>query len=172
MLLRILRLLVVALLLFGCSRTPGALFDAMMDTDDYGEFQILAGQAMDLGADSIPIFLAVLSREVPPERRLSLVELGKDDLCLARLNDLAQKGIFSIHEIPVLLGRIKEPMVVNGTLIGTLVEAEILERITGLNREYDAQFVNSYTEADEPKRLRMLAAWRDWYDQKNWYTRQ
>jgi len=171
MLVHILRLFVVALLLLGCSRSPADLFDAMMDTDDYGEFQMLAGKAMDLGRDSIPIFLAVLSRDVPPERRLSLVEIGKDDLCLARLNDLAERGIFSIHEIPVLLRRIEQPFVVNGTLIGTRTEAEILKRITGLNDAYDEKFVKNYTEADEPRRQKMLAAWQGWYDQKNWYTR-
>lgn len=157
-----LRLVAVVALLAGCTRPPGELFDAMMSTDDNEQFRLLSGEAVDLGKDSIPIFLAILNRDVGPDRKLSVLEIGKDDVCLANLNELAKRGIFSIHEVPVLLREMEEEPLI---LKATLISAETLKLITGLDVGYSEQFVAKYNKADESKRQEMLAAWRNWYEQ-------
>ncbi|MEO3430527.1 hypothetical protein AAFN88_16835 [Pelagibius sp. CAU 1746] len=135
----------------------------MMATDNNEDFRFLSAQAMELGKDSIPIFLAILSREIPPERKLSVIELSKNGVCLARLNDLAKEGIYSIYEIPILLRHMEqEPF----DLHASLIPAETLRLITGLDVGYSEQFVAGFTKADEPKRKKMLSAWRNWYEEK------
>ena len=44
----------------------------------------------------------------------------------------------------------------------TLVPAETIRIITGLDVGYDEQFVHSYEEEDEPARQQMLDRWRRW----------
>jgi hypothetical protein len=78
-----------------------------------------------------------------------------------RLNDLAVKGVYTIHEIPVLLEQMDAKMV---NLEASLIPADTLQRITGLDLGYNSQFVDGFAEEDEPKRQAMLNTWRAWYD--------
>ncbi len=133
-----------------------------MATDNNEEFRLLSGQAMELGKDSVPIFLALLAREVPQDRKLSIIELSKDGVCLRRLNDLAKKGIYSIFVIPALLKHMEEPF----NLQASLEPAETLKLITGLDVGYNEQFVAGYTKDNESNRRQMLAVWRNWYEQR------
>jgi hypothetical protein len=160
---RVLRLITVAVLLVGCAPSPGDLFEKMMETNDNEEFRFLCADAVDLGKDSIPIFLAILSREIPEERRLSLIELTKTGRSIQGLSDLARQGIYSIHAIPILLRHMGEDLI---RLDISLGPAETLKLITGIDVGYNEQFVADYTEAEEPRRKEMLAAWRAWYEQE------
>ncbi len=147
----------------GCGRSSSELFDAMMEADDNEQIRFISAEIMDQGGDGIPILLAILSRDVPPDRRLSLIELSKDGAALTRLNDLAVKGVYTIHEIPVLLEYMDAKMV---NLQASLIPADTLQRITGLDVGYNSQFVSGFSKELEPKRQKMLSAWRAWYDDR------
>jgi hypothetical protein len=89
---RILGLLLLSLS-SGCGRSSGDLFDAMMKADDNEQIRFISAEIMDQGADGIPILLAILSRDVPPDRRLSLIELSKDGAALAPERSRGQRSL-------------------------------------------------------------------------------
>jgi hypothetical protein len=145
----------------GCERSEEELVGAMILTESSEEFRFLASEAVDLGDTSIPVFLAVLNRHV--EQPVNLTEHSKISICLKHLRDLARQGIYSIQEVPALLHVLEEQLVY---VPNSLVAAELLQMITGLDVGYDEEFLKNYTVAAEPERLRMLAKWRDWYNKE------
>ena len=159
--LRVLRLVIFSAFLVACERSPEELAGAMIMTDDNEEFRFLAAEAIDLGEKSIPIFLAVLNRHV--ENTGNLTEWSKTNISVEYLRDLARQGIYSTEEVPTLL------YVIEGQQIhirDTLMTAETLQIITGLDVGYHEEFAKRYTGDDEPERLRKIAAWRDWYNKQ------
>ena len=133
----------------------------MIMTDDNEEFRFLAREAIDLRERSILIFLAILNRHV--ENTGNLTEWSKTNISVTYLRDLARQGIYSIEEVPTLLYVIEELQI---NIRDTVITAETLQIITGLDVGYDEEFAKRYTGDDEPERLRKIAAWRDWYNKE------
>ena len=147
----------LTLVLWACQPQPDELVKKMIATDDMQQFNLLAGKARSLGRDSIPIFSKVLDQSF--ENRFSLLSYGKVGTCLTQLHELAKEGIYSIDEVPVLVKAMRNQI----EITGTLVTAEILTIITGLNVGYSEQYVKEYRPADEPERQAMIDAWEQWY---------
>jgi hypothetical protein len=133
----------------------------MILTESIEEFVFRAEETSTLGDKAIPIYLAVLSRHI--EILGSPLEMDKSYWCVFHLHELARKGIYSVDEIPILL---REFQIWPAHDKSLLLAAETLQIITGLDVGYNQQFINNYTDADEPKRLQMLAKWRDWYNKE------
>lgn len=148
-------------LLGGCKRSPEELVGSMILTENIEEFVFRAEEASTLGDKAIPIYLAVLNRHV--EIRGSPLEMDKSYWCEFHLHELARKGIYSVDEIPVLLRQLQ---IWPAFYKSNLLAAATLRIITGLDVGYNEQFIDNYTDADEPKRLQMLAKWRDWYNKE------
>lgn len=146
----------LAIGLLACTQSPEELSASLKQTTNVEQAAHIAAKVRGLGADGIPTFLAVLNREVT--NRFSLLEYGKDNICLMHLRDLARQGIHDPAEVPVLL-RVMDRQIAIGD---TLVPAQTIRIITGLDVGYDEQFVHSYEEEDEPARQQMLDRWRRW----------
>jgi hypothetical protein len=145
-------------MLGGCERSPEELVGSMILTDNIEEFVFRAEEASALGKKAIPVYLAVLNRHI--DNPGSPLEIDKSYWCAFHLRELARAGIHSVDEVPILLRQF-QIWPVSYKL--TQLSAETLKIITGLDVGYDEQFIESYTEADETKRAKMLAKWRDWY---------
>lgn len=146
----------LAIGLLACTQSPEELSASLKQTTNYEQAAHIAARVRRLDADGIPIFLAVLNRDVT--NRFSVLEYGKDNICLMHLRDLAREGIHDPAEVPVLLRVMERQMAIGDTL----VPAETIRIITGLDVGYDEQFVHSYQEENEPARQQMLDRWRRW----------
>jgi hypothetical protein len=60
--------------------------------------------------------------------------------------------------VPTLIRALEE----QPAMADTLLTAETLRMITGLDVGYDADFVSTYTSDDEGKRREMIAKWKGW----------
>ena len=145
--------LLAALLLTACE--PVTL-DDLRQADDYEEFNRLAWRHSREGAEAIPALLILMEESV--ETRYSLLSYGKLNTCLGILHKLAQDGVHTPESVPVLLHVIEEQIVISDTLI----TAEILTIITGIDPGWDEDFVNSYTLEDHPQVLEKIEQWRQW----------
>jgi hypothetical protein len=155
----------VLLMTGSCNPSPERLVGHMILTENIEDFAILAHETSTRGDEAIPIFLAVLNRHVYVTG--SPLELDKTYWCLVHLRDLARQGIYNRDEVPTLI-RVTEDW--HGIFEYSVIPAETLKLITGVDVGYDEAFVERYTEADEPERQQMIAAWRDWYvAEAGWY---
>lgn len=144
----------LAIGLFACTESPEDLSQSLKQTTNYEQAAHIAARVRRLDADGIPIFLAVLNRDVA--NRFSVLEYGKDNVCLMHLREMARQGIHDPAEVPVLLRVMDRQMAIGDTI----VPAETIRIITGLDVGYDERFVHSYEEKDEPARQQMLERWR------------
>jgi hypothetical protein len=147
---------VLAIGLLACTESREDLSESLKQTTDVEQSAHISAKVRRLDADGIPIFLAVLNRDVTD--RFSLLESAKDNVCLKHLRDLARQGIHDPAEVPVLL-RVMDRQI---AIADTIVPAETIRIITGLDVGYDEQFIAGYEEADEPARQQMLDRWRRW----------
>ncbi len=151
-------LVAIAIFLAGCERRPDVILGHMLQAEGLDDFQRYAGQARALEEDGIPLFLTVIEASLATP--YSVFSYGKTNTCLNHLHDLASEGIYTVEEVPTLLRTINEQI----AIMDTLVTAEILEMITGIDVGYDEEFVSSYTPSDEAKRERMISDWHRWYE--------
>jgi hypothetical protein len=147
----------LAIGLLACTESREDLSESLKQATDVEQAAHVSAKVRRLDADGIPIFLAVLNRDV--NNRFSLLELAKDNICLKHLRDLARQGIHDAAEVPVLLRVLDRQIAIDGTI----VPAETIRIITGLDVGYDEQFIASYDEEDEPARRQMLDRWREWH---------
>lgn len=129
-----------------CSR---ALLEAETIEDAIG----IAKQCEKLEAKSLPIFVKTLDVLITED--LLVLNYGKIDVCLYSLSRLAGRGISSKEEAVFLLKFIQKQRLITDTLL----TAEILKQITGVDVGYDKEFVEHYTKKDESKRKQMLREW-------------
>jgi hypothetical protein len=146
----------LAVALLACTGSQEDLSASLEQATDVEQAAQVAAKVRRLEADGIPIFLAVLDRDV--HDRFSLIERAKDNVCLKHLRDLARQGIHDPAEVPVLL-RVMDRQI---AIADTIVPAETIRIITGLDVGYDEQFIDSYDEEDETARQQMLDRWRRW----------
>ncbi len=130
----------------------------MLQAENLEEFNRYAERARALEQDGIPLLLAVLEDSLTT--RYSLLSYGKTNTCLMHLHELASEGIYTVEEVPTLLRVINEQI----AIMDTLVTAEILEMITGVDVGYDEEFATSYAPSDNAKRERMITDWERWYE--------
>jgi hypothetical protein len=150
----------LAIGLLACTESREDLTASLKQTTDVEQAAHISAKVRRLEADGIPIFLAVLSRDVSD--RFSLLERAKDNVCLEHLRDLARQGIHDAAEVPILLRVMDRQIAIDDTI----VPAETIRIITGLDVGYDEKFIDRYEEQDEPARQQMLDRWRRWTAQK------
>ena len=146
----------LAIGLLACTESRDHLTGSLKQATDVEQAAQISAKVRRLEADGIPIFLAVLNRDVSD--RFSLLGRAKDNVCLKHLSELARQGIHDAAEVPVLLRVMDRQMAIDDTI----VPAETIRIITGLDGGYDEQFIDSYEEDDEPARQQMLDRWRRW----------
>ena len=146
----------LAIGLLACTESREDLSESLKQATDVEQAAHVSAKVRRLEADGIPIFLAVLNRDL--NDRFSLLERAKDNVCLKHLRDLARQGIHDAAEVPDLLRVMDRQIAIDDTI----VPAETIRIITGLDVGYDQQFIGSYDEEDEPARQQMLDRWRRW----------
>ncbi len=145
--------IIATLLLAACE--PVTLED-LRQADDYEQFNRLAWRLSRQGEEAIPTLLIVMEQSL--ETKYSLLSYGKLNTCLVILHELATDGVYTLESVPVLVHVIEEQIVISDTLI----TAEILTIITGIDPGWDEEFVESYTLEDYPQVLEKIEQWREW----------
>lgn len=128
----------------------------LMRADDIEEFNRYASIASMRSAKAIPMFVEVLDDSL--KSRYSVLSYGKVNSSISHLHALAAKGTTDIRSVPMLIRALEEQPAIGDTL----VTADTLRIITGLDVGYDADFVSTYTSDDEGKRREMIAKWKAW----------
>ena len=108
------------------------------------------------GEEAIPILLTIMEESL--ETKYSLLSYGKLNTCLGILRDMAEDGVYTQESVPVLLHVIEEQIVISDTLI----TAELLTIITGIDPGWDEAFVEGYTAEDLPLWEEKIDQWREW----------
>ncbi len=108
------------------------------------------------GEEAIPILLTIMEESL--ETKYSLLSYGKLNTCLGILRDMAEDGVYTQESVPVLLHVIEEQIVISDTLI----TAELLTIITGIDPGWDEAFVEGYTAEDLPLWQEKIEQWREW----------
>lgn len=128
----------------------------LIRADDIEEFNGYASIASMRGAKAIPMFVEVLDDSL--KSRYRVLSYGKVNSSIFHLHALAAKGATDIRSVPILLRALEEQPAIEDSLM----TADTLRMITGLDVGYDAEFVSSYTSDDEGKRREMIAKWKAW----------
>jgi hypothetical protein len=144
------------LLATACQQTH-VTSDDLIKARDIEEFNRHAAAVTALGADGIPLLIAVLEKSL--ESKSDVLSYGKLNSSIFHLHDLASRGTYDVDSVPVLIRVIDEQIAMGDTLS----TADTLRLITGLDVGYDARFVSEYTEEDEERRREMIEKWAAWY---------
>ena len=121
------------------------------------QFNRHAMHVKEQGVDGIPLLLAVIDESLKTKH--NVFSYGKLNTVITHLRDLAANGIYTTESVPVLIRAVEEQVAITDTL----VTAETLQIITGVDAGYDAAFVSSYKVEDEERREEMISQWRQWY---------
>jgi hypothetical protein len=128
----------------------------LIRADDIEEFNRYASIARMRSAKAIPMFVEVLDDSL--RSKYNVFSYGKVNSSIYHLHALAAKGTTDIRSVPMLIRALEEQPAIEDTL----VTADTLRMITGLDVGYDADFVSTYTNDDEAKRREMVAKWKAW----------
>lgn len=140
-----------------CSPQRAVTLDDLLGAEDMEQFNKYAAQAKSQGINGIPLLLAMIDDSLKTKH--SVFSYGKLNTSITHLHDLAADGISTMESVPILIRAIEEQV----TIEDTLVTAETLQMITGVDVGYDADFVSSYEVEDEERREEMISLWRQWY---------
>ena len=151
---RIAILLSTLLVLTSCGQTSEEIRDEFLATDSFDQMQASAQEIRTLGSQGVPIFLEAISNEI--ETQYSLKSYGRINVSLKNLHALAKEGVCDKTAAPVLFKLLEKQL----DMSASLITAETLEIITGVNVGYNEEYIRSYTSEDEPKRKEMIARWR------------
>lgn len=144
-----------------CSPQRTVSLDDLLGAEDMEQFNRYSAQVKEQGVDGIPLLLAVIDDSL--ETKHNVFSYGKLNTAITHLRDLAADGIYTVESVPVLIRAVEEQVAITDTL----VTAETLQMITGVDAGYDAAFVSSYKVEDEERREEMIATWRRWYAAKS-----
>lgn len=142
------------LLLAACSDTPDEIKSRFLMAEALDEIQASAVKVRGLGAQGIPIFLEVISSNLSSQDRLE--SYAKLTICINQLHELAKEGVYTKEEIPVLFSVLENQR----SIADSLVTANVIEMITGIDGEYDESFVRSYTPDNEKRRKQIISSWK------------
>lgn len=147
---------VAALLLLSvaCSDSAQKITEEFLATSSTDEMHVLARKARSLGKEGIPILLRVIS--VSMENQLRLDNYARLNISLRNLYDMAVDEIYTKDEVYFLVEVLSKQRVLDDTI----VTAEIIKLITGVDVGYKEEFIKSYTPEDEQKRIEMISKWR------------
>jgi hypothetical protein len=140
-----------------CNLQRAVTLDDLLGAEDMEQFNRYAAQAKSQGLDGIPLLLAVVDDSL--ETKHEVFSYGKLNTSIMHLHDLAAGGVYTLESVPILIRTIEEQVAIEDTL----VTAETLQMITGVDAGYDAGFVSSYRVEDEERREEMISQWRQWY---------
>lgn len=132
--------------------------DELLRAKNMEEFNLMAARVESMGADGIPLLLAVIDDSL--ETKYSLFSYGKVNSSLRLLRDLAADDVYTMDSVPALIRTIDQQIYIGDTLATT----EILQTITGVGFDYDSDFVSSYEVEDEDRRQELISVWRLWYE--------
>jgi hypothetical protein len=142
------------LLCFACDESQQEIKKQLLTSSNAEESTIYAKKVRELGVHGIPIFNEVISSSI--EKQDNLTNYAKLMVSIKHLHEMAKEGIYSKESVPVLLNVIEKQRFIADSLI----TAEIITIITGLDVGYNLNFVKTYTPSDEPRRKEMILKWR------------
>ena len=137
-----------------CSDSKQEIENRLLASTDAEESAEYARKAREMGPEGIHIFNEVISSSIVKQDNLNYY--AKLMLSLNNLHAMALEGVYSDESIPILLNVLERQR----SITDSLITAEILEIITGMDVGYDLEFVNSYTPSDESKRQEMIFKWK------------
>jgi len=140
-----------------CDSQQAVTLDDLLGAEDMEQFNKRAAQARSQGRNGISLLLAVIDDSL--ETKYDVFSYGKLNASITHLRDLAADGIYTTESVPTLIRAIEEQVAITDTL----VTAETLQKITGIDAGYDADFVSGYEVEDEERREEMISQWRQWY---------
>jgi hypothetical protein len=144
----------VCLFCSACSASEQEIRQRLLTSSDAEESAIYAKKVRELGLQGIPIFNEVISSSIDNQDNLD--SYAKLMLSLKQLHGMAMEGVYSESSVPVLLDVLEKQR----SIADSLIAAEVVKIITGLDVGYDLNFVKAYTPSEEPKRKKMILAWR------------
>jgi len=147
----------LACMLVGCLPQRTVTLEELLQAEDMEEFNKYAIRAKSQGIDGIPLLLAIIDDSL--ESKYSVFSYGKLNTSIMHLHDLAADNVHTVESVPVLIRAIDEQIAITDTL----VSADTLRMITGVNVGYDSDFVSTYKVDDEDQRQEMISAWSRWY---------
>jgi hypothetical protein len=139
---------------FACSDSKNEIKKGLIGSTNADRYLIYANKARKLGLEGVHIFNEAISSNI--QNQDSLANYSKLMISLKYLRGMAEEGIYSIDSIPILLEVIENQR----SIADSLITAEIIKIITGIDVGYDFDFVNSYTPSHEPMRKDMILKWR------------
>jgi hypothetical protein len=142
-----------------CGSRTDVTVEDLVQAEDLEEFNMYASAVKSLGADGIPIFARVIDDSL--DSKYDVLSYGKLNSSIFHLHDLASRGTFDLNSVPILIRAIEEQIAIEDTV----VTADTLRIITGVDVGYDADFVSNYTPEDEGERRAMIAQWSEWYSE-------
>ena len=141
-----------------CNSSREVTLDDLLAAEDMEQFNKFAAQAKSKGRDGIPLLLAVIDDSLKTKHEV--FSYGKLNSSVLHLHDLAVDGVYTVESVPILIRAIEEQIAITDTL----VTADTLQMISGVDVGYDAEFVGGYRVEDEERREEMISQWRQWYD--------
>lgn len=145
--------LIVCILLASCGDERDMYRQMFLNAKTVEDAKIESFKVKKLGADGIRIFNDSLRENLACQD--SLICYGKLLIGLDRLNELAHEGVYSTDSLPVLLKVIKAQR----SIVDSLVTADTIRIITGVDVGYNKKFVAEYKTKDEDARMKMIAMW-------------
>ena len=152
--------LLFCLICSSCSSSKEEIIQDILLSSNPDKTNVYANKARDLGVDGIIIFLTVISKSL--DMQADVTTYGRLTICYRNLNEMAKEGIYTEESVPVLFNVLEKQI----SIVESLITAETLEIITGIEVGYDKNFVNHYTSSDEPKRKMMIKEWKKRWEEK------
>lgn len=137
-----------------CMDSKQKIQDRLLNSSNFDKSIIYANKAHELGIEGIPIFLKVISASINDQ--YNVATYGKLMLCVNHLHEMAKKGIRSEESVPILFNLLENQI----SITDSLITAETLEIITGIEVGYDQNFIETYNTSDEPRRKEMISKWK------------
>jgi hypothetical protein len=156
--LRIGILLAFYLLLVSCDDIKTQSREKYLSAETIEDAQIEAEKVRELGAEGIPIFLEAIEKHIDSQD--SLLSYGILLLSIKQLDILARNDVYSKKSVPVLVRVLKTQK----SITDSLITANIIRIITGLDVGYNESFVKDYKSLDEIKRLNMISKWENYVE--------
>lgn len=147
----------VCCLVVACNSGRAVTLNDLLAAEDMEQFNRYAAHAKSQGLDGIPLLLAVIDDSL--KTKYEVLSYGKLNTSILHLRDLAADGVYTVESVPILIRAIEEQI----AIADTLVTANTLQIISGVDVGYDADFVSSYRVENEEQREEMISQWREWY---------
>lgn len=142
-------------------QAPSWSHQKIQPEDDIEVTRIKMAAIAKKGEEGIPEILEVL--ELHMKTPYSVKSYGVIYSCIKHLSNLVDKGIYTDEVLPTLVRAIEKQIWFNHTLI----TANAITKLSGIDVGYNEEFVRNYTEDDEESRKAKIAVWKEFVEKNS-----